>query len=198
MDTKLLPIVHLQVRARELLVEQLAIEGVSEQGRADADDALAKQLWSFGTADTIMESIQEILPAAEYKSLLAFCHNQYPILYSTLPPRLKGLNEQFSWPQHSSFYKDDMLASAAQRATGRSYNAESFGSQSFGTETAAAATVLQLERRRLVIRSQGGARPERPLSWFKRPTGQAVVSGRGEIGRMFTALLRGLGRMVLW
>ena len=113
MDTKLMPIVHLQVRARELLVDQLAFEGVSEQGRADAD-ALAKQLWSFGTADTIMESIKEILPAAEYKSLLAFCHNQYPILYSTLPCHLKGFSEHFSWPQHSSFYKHDMLASAAQ------------------------------------------------------------------------------------
>ena len=117
MDTKLLPIVHLQVRARELLVDQLAFEGVSEQGRADAD-ALAKQLWSFGTADTIMESIREILPAAEYKSLLAFCHSQYPILYSTLPSHLTGLSEHFSWPQHSTYYREDMLASAAQRATG--------------------------------------------------------------------------------
>ena len=37
MESKLLPIVHLQIGARELLADQLAYEGISEQGRADAD-----------------------------------------------------------------------------------------------------------------------------------------------------------------
>ena len=84
MDTKLLPIVHLQARAREILADQLAFEGVSEQGRADAD-ALARQLWSIGTADIVMENLREVLPTAEYKALLAFCNDKYPILYSTHP-----------------------------------------------------------------------------------------------------------------
>ena len=121
MESKLLPIVHLQIRARELLADQLAYEGISEQGRADAD-ALARQLWSGGTADVIMGQIMDVLPADEYKTLLAFCNDKYPILYNTLPAKLKGSYEHFSWPQHDSSYNGDMLVSAAQRAT-------SFGSR---------------------------------------------------------------------
>ena len=116
MASSLLPITHLRIKARELLVDQLALEGVSEQGRADADE-LARQMWSGDTADIVMERIMDVLPTAEYKALLAFCNDKYPLLYSTLPAKLKGTDKRISWPQHSSYYRGDMLASAAHRAT---------------------------------------------------------------------------------
>ena len=86
MADELTPIAHARVRARELLTVQLSIEGVSEAARADADE-LARQLWSGGTNDVVMSSIQEILPAAAFKELLAFCQREYPLSFTMLPAR---------------------------------------------------------------------------------------------------------------
>ena len=90
MADELTPIVHLRIRARELLTEQLSIEGVSEAPRADADE-LARQLCSGGTNDVVMSSIQEILPAAAFKELLAFCQREYPLSFTMLYQRGKIL-----------------------------------------------------------------------------------------------------------
>ena len=57
-----------------------------------------------------------------YKTLLAFCNDKHPILYNTLPAKLRGSDKHLSWPQHDPSYNGDMLVSAAQRAA-------SFGNQ---------------------------------------------------------------------
>ena len=106
MADRLSPIVHLRVRARELLTERLCYEGVSEAGRTQAD-ALAGQLWGDLTADSLMRAVKDVLPRDEFLKLLGFCNDKYPLLYSTLPSEVTGATERFSWSQHSSAFQVD-------------------------------------------------------------------------------------------
>ena len=99
----LTPVVHLRVRARELLADTLMYEGVSESGRADAD-CLARQLWGNATADSLMRSVQEVLPPDTFRELLGFCRNEYPLLYSTLPGDITGDKPSVSWAQHGAAF----------------------------------------------------------------------------------------------
>ena len=101
---KLSSVLHLQIRAREILTEQLALEGVSSRAIADAD-ALATHLCSGNTADVVMSSIQKVLPADSFRELLAFCNREYPILYSTLPSGITGKASSFSWSQYRCIWR---------------------------------------------------------------------------------------------
>ena len=89
MCDKLTPLVHLKVRAREILADQLAYEGVSEDGRAQAD-GLAIRMWDFATADQLMLEMKEAFPEESFNELLRFCKREYPVLYSALPVSITG------------------------------------------------------------------------------------------------------------
>ena len=94
MCDSLTPVVHLRVRARELLADALMYEGISEAGRADAD-CLARQLWGNTTADDLTRSVQEVLPPETFRVLLGFCCREYPLFYSTLPSDITGDKPSF-------------------------------------------------------------------------------------------------------
>ena len=89
MCEKLTPLVHLRARAREILADQLAYEGVSDDGRGQAD-GLAVRMWDFATADQLMLEIKDVFPADSPNELLRFCKREYPVLYSALPVSITG------------------------------------------------------------------------------------------------------------
>ena len=93
------PVQHLLIFTRELISEQLAYEGHSSLV-IQQSDVLAAGLWTGSTADILLEEVREVLPNREYKRNLAFCSNNYPLLYSSLPAFLKqDYAQRFSWPQ---------------------------------------------------------------------------------------------------
>ena len=104
MCDSLTPVVHLRVRARELLADTLLHEGISEAGRADAD-CLARQLWGSATADELMRSVQDVLPPDTFRTLLGFCCKEYPLPYSTLPRDITGEQSGVSGSEHGAVFQ---------------------------------------------------------------------------------------------
>ena len=104
MDTALTPLVHLRIRARELLIDQLAYEGVSETGRVQAD-SLAVQLWDATTVDEFLREVQESLPPDAFGILLQFCKREYPLLFASLPSNITGESLQLFRSQYRTVFK---------------------------------------------------------------------------------------------
>ena len=87
------PAEHLLIVIRERITEQLAWEGHSDTVRIQAD-RLAIGLWSGQTVDLVLSEVKEILPRQVFLGVLAFCSDQYPILYASLPSNITGHNAQ--------------------------------------------------------------------------------------------------------
>ena len=104
MTTVLTPLVHLRIRARELLIDQLAYEGVSEIGRTQAD-AIAVQLWDATTVDELLREVQESLPSDAFGILLQFCRREYPLLFASLPSNITGESLQLFRSQYRTVFK---------------------------------------------------------------------------------------------
>ena len=104
MTTALTPLVHLRIRAHELLTDQLVYEGVSEIGRIQAD-SLAVQLWDATTVDELLREVQESLPPDAFCILLQFCKREYPLLFASLPSSITGESLQLFRSQYRTVFK---------------------------------------------------------------------------------------------
>ena len=119
MACALTPSGHLLARVREILTEQLYLEGVSAEAVCSAD-SLAVQFWSGTTVDILLEELQDILPQAAFHEVLAFCRREYPLLYQTLPRRITDEHATFFRAQLSSLLQDTTSSNYGEGAGGTS------------------------------------------------------------------------------
>ena len=75
----LLPVVHLRIRAKEILAEAL---DSSDSAAAWTLRQLSEEIWSQSTATEILNSTQEIFQPRDFMELRAWVNSHYPILHA--------------------------------------------------------------------------------------------------------------------
>ena len=75
----LLPVVHLRIRAKEILAEVL---NSSETAAAQSLKQLVTEVWGQSTAVEIMDSAQELFQPRDFMELRAWVNSHYPILHA--------------------------------------------------------------------------------------------------------------------